>query len=62
MIRSGMVVCACSDESETCITLVREWCKGCGYMGDDVRIVKRNGQIIAEAKRDLGMDFGDVIE
>ena len=55
----GAIVCVCSDESETCVTFVRSWCKGMGYTGEDVKIVKRNGQIIAEAKRQL---MGSVFE
>lgn len=61
MIRAGTIICACSDESATCIEMVRHWCNGFGYTPDDVKIVKREGQIVAEARRDLG-DDGVVIE
>jgi len=60
--KTGAIVSVCSDDSETCVTMVREWCKGMGYTSDDVRIVKRNGQIIAEAKRDLMHEDRDVLE
>lgn len=61
--KEGAIVCVCSDTSDYCVDYVRAWCKGSGYTGDDVRIVKRNGQTLAEAKRDLGPKFdGDVIE
>lgn len=60
--KEGAIVCVCSDETQHCIDFVRAWCKGCGYTGDDVRIVKRNGQTLAEAKRVLHGDDGDVIE
>ena len=58
----GAIVCVCSDESAHCVDFVRAWCKGCGYTGDDVRIVKRNGQVLAEAKRQLVPDDGGLIE
>lgn len=57
--KPGAIVCVCSDESEECVAFVREWCKANGYTGDDVRIAKRNGQILAEAKRQL---MGSVLE
>lgn len=51
--REGAIVCVCSDESAECVEFVRTWCKSQGYGKDDVKIVKRNGQILAEAKRAL---------
>jgi len=60
--KEGAIVCVCSDESDYCVNFVRSWCKGCGYTSDDVRIVKRNGQVLAEAKRALVPDDGGLIE
>lgn len=60
--QAGAVVAVCSDESDYCVQFVREWCKGMGYTGEDVRIVKRNGQVLAEAKRALMPDDGGLIE
>lgn len=60
--KEGAIVCVCSDESETCIKFVREWCKAQGYTGEDVRIVKRNGQVLAEAKRHIMPKDGGLIE
>jgi len=52
VLKSGTIIAACSDETAACIELVRTWCKGYGYTADDVRIVKRDGKVIAELKRD----------
>jgi len=60
MLHSGTVVCACSDTTDECIALVRGWCKSNGYTGDDVKVVKREGQTIAELKRDMWGDVKDM--
>ena len=44
------IVFACSDTTDECVLMVREWCKDNGYTADTVRIVKRDGQVIAELK------------
>ena len=51
-MKAGTVISVCSDDSATCVEMVRAWCKGYGYTTEEVRIVKRNGQIIAELKID----------
>jgi hypothetical protein len=59
MLKSGTIVCACTDTTDECIALVREWCKSNGYTGDDVKVVKRDGQTLAELKRDMWGDIKD---
>lgn len=50
MLKSGTIVFACSDTTDECVEMVRAWCKGAGYTAETVRIVKRDGQVIAELK------------
>lgn len=60
MLKTGTIVCACSDVTDDCVALVREWCKSNGYTGDDVKVVKREGQVLAELKRDMWGEVKDM--
>ena len=52
-IKANTVMCCCTNTTDECVAFVRDWCKGRGYTPDDVKIVKRDGMIMAESKRDL---------
>lgn len=49
-MKPGTIVYACSDTSDECIAMVRTWCKDNGYTAETVRVIKRDGQILAELK------------
>ena len=51
-MQPNTVLFACSDDTETCITMAREWVKQKQLTGDDVRMVKRDGMILVIAKRE----------
>ena len=49
-MKPGTIISACSDDSAECVEIVRKWCKDNGHTSETVRIVKRDGQVIAELK------------
>jgi hypothetical protein len=53
MLRADTVVMAFGGADDAVIDAVRAECRARGYGPDDVRIVKRDDQILAIAKRDL---------
>jgi len=53
LLPTGTIICACSDTSDECVTLVREWLKTNEYTPEEVRVVKRDGQVLAELKSEV---------
>lgn len=51
-MRAGWVLFA-TDESDAGVSDARQWCRDCGLTGDDVRLVKRDGQCLVIAKREV---------
>jgi hypothetical protein len=50
MLKPGQLVAVCSDTTDDCVKMIRDWCVEKGYTKDTVRILKRDGQTIAELK------------
>jgi hypothetical protein len=50
MLKPGQTVAVCSDTTDDCVKMIRDWCRDNGYTKDTVRILKRDGQTIAELK------------
>jgi TusA-related sulfurtransferase len=50
MLKPGQIVSVCSDTTDDCVKMIRDWCRDNGYTKDTVRILKRDGQTIAELK------------
>jgi len=50
MIKPGTIISACSDDTLECVEIVRAWCRDHGYTSETVKIVKRDGQVLAELK------------
>ena len=60
MIKSGTIVCACADTTDECIAMVRTWCKDNGYTAENVKVIKRDGQVLAELKCDMWGEVKDM--
>lgn len=51
-MRAGWVLFA-TDDSEAGISDARQWCKDNSMTGEDVRLVRREGQCLVIAKREV---------
>jgi hypothetical protein len=47
------ILFACSDDTQDCISMAREWVKDKSLTSDDVRLVKRDGMTLVIAKREI---------